>query len=420
MILIKDFTNDDIEYLTKNYKEMTIKQLAKDLNKTKYKISDALKKLGLKKQIHKNWTDEENVFLKENYLTMTNSELAEKLNRSFNSISTQLDRLNLCRNKPWTKEEEKYLIDNFINLSHREIGAYLNRTEQAVRAKCFDMDLYKKEIPWTEYELNFIKENYKELTNKEIAQILNRTENAIHLKASKMGIKKDTYSCNYHFFDTIDTEEKAYWLGFLTADGWISETKEGHKSVGIELQYGDIEHLRKFNKSIEGNYKITDRWRICSVSKNNTKTHNCVIRVYSKLMYDSLCELGFSTDKTYCIGIPLLRKDLIRHYVRGYFDGDGCFTLTNKTFKTNYITASKNFNDDMLNILSQELDIHIKNHSYVNEYETVMYRPDITRNEDKIKFLDYMYKDSTIYLDRKYKKYLKAKEKYDTTESLAV
>ena len=49
-----------------------------------------------------------------------------------------------------------------------------------------------------------------------------------------------------------------------------------------------------------------------------------------------------------------------------------------------------------------------------------MYRPDITKNSDRIKFLDYIYKDSTVYLDRKYKKYLKAKERYNTTKSLAI
>ena len=274
MIKIRNYTNENIEYIKNNYNELTTKQIAQVLNKSESSIYNAIRKLGLKKQIHKSWSDAENLFLEENYLNMSNSELAKTLNRSFNSISTQLDKLNLVKAKSWTEEEEKYLQDNFKELTHKEMGDFLGRTEQAVRAKCFDLNLYKKDIPWSEFELNYIRNNYRETDNCELSKILNRTENAIHLQASRMGLKKYPYHCDYHYFDKIDTEEKAYWLGFLTADGWISKNEETNSAaVGVELQYGDINHLRKFNKSIGGNYQITDRWRTCDIStKDKEKT----------------------------------------------------------------------------------------------------------------------------------------------------
>lgn len=422
MIKIRNYTNEDIEYIKNNYNKLTVKQIAEILSKSENSIYNAIRKLGLKKQVHKSWSDADNIFLKENYLNMSNSDLAKALHRSFNSVSAQLDRLNLVRAKAWTDEEEMYLINNFKQFSHKEIGKALNRTEQAIRAKCFDLNLYKKDVPWTENELDYIKSNYQEISNSELSKVLNRTENAIHLQASRMGLKKYPYYCNYHYFDIIDTEEKAYWLGFLTADGWINQNEATHSAaVGIDLQYSDINHLKKFNKSINGNYQITDRWKSCPISTKDTekKHHICTIRIFSKIMYNSLSLFGFSNNKTYSVKFPDLAPELVRHYIRGYFDGDGCFTITNKTFQTNFVTASEEFKNGLINALNN-IDINISDCSYINKCGTTMYRPDITKNSDRIKFLDYIYKDSTVYLDRKYKKYLKAKEKYNTTKSLAI
>lgn len=306
-------------------------------------------------------------------------------------------------------------------MTHAEIGKILNRTEGAVRAKCFDLNLYKKELPWEEWELNYVKDNYMNMQTREISEYLNRTPNAVKLKAERMGYKKYPYSCDYHYFDNIDTEEKAYWLGFLTADGWISKSnKTGAGVVGIELQYGDIKHLKKFNKSISGNYRITDRWKTCDLSNNtDKKNHMCCIRIYSIKMYEDLEIIGFTNNKSYDFCIPVIDDSLIRHYIRGYFDGDGCLCLSNKSFGVSFITASLRFKDSLLKVLNGN-GFYPKDYSYISDYNnTPMYRPEFTKNSERLRFLDWIYSDSTIYLDRKYKKYLKAKEKYDSLNGLA-
>ena len=282
------------------------------------------------------------------------------------------------------------------------------------------MNLYKKESPWTDWEIEYLKNNYMEMHTRDIANHLNRTMCAIELKARKLGLQKFPYSCNYHFFDAINTEEKAYWLGFLIADGWTNKNPEtGSGTVGIELQYSDINHLKKFNKSIQGNYKINDRWRECGISKSSKKHHTCVIRIYSRLMYDALEKLGFCSDKTYSCNIPELSKNLLPHFIRGYFDGDGIFCLTNKSFHIDFITASENLYTD-LKCLLESLNIKYSVTSQINEFDTFMYRIYINSNSDKIKFLNYIYKDSNIYLERKYKKYLKAIEKYQNNAQVCL
>lgn len=421
MITIRNYTKEEIQYIKNNFANMTIKQIAKTLNKTENSIYNAVRKLGMQKQKHNKWTDDEVAFLRDNYINMTSEEISHYINHSIDAINTMRDRLKLVRNSVWSDGEIELLKNSFETTLFSELSKKLGRTESAIRAKCFDLNLFKN-TPWSDEELDFVRNNYMEMKTSDISQILSRTMNAIELKAARMGLKKYPYTCNYHYFDNIDTEEKAYWLGFLTADGWINKSEKTNAGVtGIELQYGDIEHLRKFNKSIRGNYQITDRWRACSISTKdpNKKHHTCVIRIFSLTMYKTLCNLGFCDNKTYDFCIPEIRKDLVRHYIRGYFDGDGCFTFTNKTFHINFVTASKMLNDDVAKILEFENFNFIKN-SYINDFNTIMYKLDVYRIKDKIKFLDWIYQDCNIYLDRKYKKYLKVKNRYrDNDESLA-
>lgn len=420
MIKIRNYTQEELEYIRENYDDMTAQELAIKLNKSIGSINNATRKMGLIKQLHKPWTVDEIEYLKNNYIEKTSEDIGKYLNRSIQSVNAERDRLGLIRNEQWDKKDVDYLVDNFEKMTHAEMGYVLNRTEQSVRAKCFDLDLFKKELPWTDDEISFVRENYMEMKTSDISKILNRTMNAIELKAARLGLKKYPYTCDYHYFDEIDTEEKAYWLGFLTADGWINKSKKTNAGVtGIELQYGDIGHLKKFNKSISGNYQITDRWRSCTLSKDKEKkNHLCCIRIFSLTMYNSLENKGFSKDKSYDYHIPMLRKDLIRHYIRGYFDGDGCFCYTNKSFSISFITASRMLHEDLLTILAN-IPVTVCINIFENEFGTTMYRPEIYRQQDKINFLDWIYKDANIYLDRKYKKYLKIKNNLNT-QSLAV
>lgn len=415
MITIKNYTQDELKYIKDNYGNMTAKELSIRLNKSIGSINNATRKMGLVKQSHKKWTEQEIDFLKSNYINMTSEEISKYINHSVDAINTMRDRLGLVRNKNWSDEEIQFLKDNFESVLFSELSKTLGRTEGAIRAKCFDLNLFKNS-PWTDDEINFVKENYMEMKTSDISQTLNRTTSAIELKARRLGLKKYPYTCDYHYFDEINTEEKAYWLGFLTADGWINKSDKSNAGVtGIELQYSDIEHLKKFNKSIGGNYKITDRWRTCSLSKDQTKTnHMCSIRIFSLTMYNALINQGFVKNKSYDFHMPHMSEDLIRHYIRGYFDGDGCFTFTNKTFHISFITASKALNNDIVRILNS-VGLNVTENNYVNDFGTTMYRPEIYRQQDKINFLNWIYEDTNIYLDRKYKKYLKIKKHYRDT-----
>ena len=312
----------------------------------------------------------------------------------------------------WTNEEEKYLINNYMTTMYCDIAKILNKTEGAIRAKCFDLNLVKNNA-WASDEIEYLKENYNKKSIKEIAKYLNRTENSVHLKANRNGLKKSPYNCNYDFFKNIDSEEKSYWLGFIASDGWITiNEKSNSGTIGIELQYRDINHLKKFNKSICGNYKIDTLNKTCEVSPYPDRIHKmCRIRIFSIDMVNDLYQFGVTTDKTYNFHIPNIPENLIRHFIRGYFDGDGCVRTRTRKLASgqtveyslcDFSSVDINFLEELRQYIYDKLDIC----SYIYTAESGCGRLCIHKNKHTTAFLNYLYNDAEIYLDRKYEKYL--------------
>lgn len=323
----------------------------------------------------------------------------------------------------WTQEQEKFLIANYLNTDYKSLSNILQKTEGAIRAKCFELKLIKNNR-WSAEEMDFLKENYSKMSKFEIAKYLNRTETSIKVKANKMGIKRYPYICNYNFFKNIDTEEKAYWLGFIYADGWISINQNTNSGVvGIQLQLNDESHLKKFNKSINGNYKIVTGERNCTLSTTNPDKLNeyCQIRIYSIEMVKDLMLYGVNSNKSYNITFPNLQEQLIRHFIRGFFDGDGCVRT-----RIRKLASGKNKKYPSCDISCHEKNFldSIRSHIYSKGINSYIY-PDKTNFRlypsglsDNLSFLDYIYKDSIIYLDRKYKRYQEIK-KYTEQDCLA-
>lgn len=262
----------------------------------------------------------------------------------------------------------------------------------------------KKE--WSKEEIDYILQNYENMSWQEIAKVLNRTPNSVQMKVKRLGLKKYPYYCDKDFFHNIDTEEKAYWLGFIVADGWVKCYKNNSGELGIELKLSDIEHLRKFNKSINGNYKITTRERK-SPFKEGATIQMCGIRVYSIQMVNDLIELGVIPNKSYNTTFPTIPKELISHFIRGYFDGDGSIFLHSKkqqNISLKFTSTCISFLEEIRSILYEQ---GINSYIVVgrSKYSTTDYYDLVfggMANVDKM--LDYMYKDASIYLDRKIQK----------------
>ncbi len=128
------------------------------------------------------------------------------------------------------------------------------------------------------------------------------------------------YFFDEHFFDVIDTEEKAYWLGFITADGTLNKT--GY-SVKITLQRNDRLHLQSFLDALQHTGPVRDH---DTLYQNGVSPMSTVV-ASSKLLHEGLMSRGLMPNKTWVVkpskSVPI---NLLRHYWRGCFDGDGCLT----------------------------------------------------------------------------------------------
>ena len=158
--------------------------------------------------------------------------------------------------------------------------------------------------------------------------------------------KEKKYTCEVTFFEKIDTPEKAYWFGFIAADGNLY-----NKKLQIGLARKDKDHLEKFCKRINFNGQIYK-------DKVNFK-----LIIARKKIFDDLCKLGLTENKTFTINHTLFEKipkEYLAAAMHGYFDGDGSFSILNykkhNLDRTYYLNFCLLGNEDFLLFFKRELE----------------------------------------------------------------
>jgi len=263
---------------------------------------------------------------------------------------------------------------------------------------------------------NLVIKRYDELKNlKKVAKSFNVSLRPVVriLKKNKIELTNRKYDVNHSFFEVIDTEEKAYWLGFLYADGCVRKTKTGSQVV-LKLSIKDEEHLSFFKKNIESEHKIT-YYENKTVSKKGTPStsKNCVIRINSNEMVENLIDKGCTPRKTFTIDYPNIDEKFYKDFIRGYYDGDGNFFYNEKT-KMSAVTivcASDKFRNFLISVMSK-----IPNVGSIHEDKN-KYTIKIVNIFGIVSFMDYIYNGSKICLTRKKEYYERYKEYRRNLES---
>lgn len=306
--------------------------------------------------------------------------------------------------KNWTQEELEFLQDNYNKLSLEDLSRIMGWSESSIKHKAERNDI-KSSRWWTEDEINYLKEHYKDQTYNQLAKHLGRTKTAVDLKINKLGLVKSKYEYDHSFFKEIDTEEKAYWCGFIMADGCVCINEEINScEVGIKLQAGDGEHLKKFNKSLHGNVPVTyfDDWETLPQKTEPTLSKQAQIRLYSEEMFHDLGQYGVIPHKSLIKEFPdNIPEDLMSHYIRGYYDGNGYISSSrNKYIHCGFSTGSLKFAQGLVAYLEKK-DIRL---SVYPSKTSHCFKISIKGMANVNNFLNYIYSDSTIYLDRKFQK----------------
>ena len=197
------------------------------------------------------------------------------------------------------------------------------------------------------------------------------------------------------YFKNIDGPKKAYWLGFICADGYVS--KDGGK---VSICVKDLEILEKFKKDIGSGHKISE---IKNFDKRTGKWQNeYSIQITNNLFTENVIKHGITNKKTDSLKFPEMDEEYWPYFIAGLFDGDGCVCKVNGQ---NGIRCSLISTEEILNkideILFNKFSVKPCKHHKVsknkkNVYEQYWYKESET-------FLNYIYSGKRdTYLSRKY------------------
>lgn len=208
------------------------------------------------------------------------------------------------------------------------------------------------------------------------------------------------FHCNSHYFDEIDTPEKAYWFGFLCADGYITRPH----SLGISIHTNDREHLEQFRNDIAYDGHISNY----TVNKGGyTNTPYSRILISDPHLTEALINHGCIKHKSLQLQFPTeehVPKDLQWHFVRGYFDGDGSLTYLSHNQHKLSITSTQEMLTGILNLWGvSHLKLYRKPQH--KERDINSYSLCVGGNQQVYRILQSLYQDATRYLLRKYQKY---------------
>jgi len=162
--------------------------------------------------------------------------------------------------------------------------------------------------PWSESDVAFLTENYSRLGGKGVAQVLGRSHGAVKVKASLLGLRR--FQDDISFF-TKWTNESAYVIGLWAADGYAN-VRPG-KGVAVSITQKEKEILLKIKE-------LVGRGCLYYIWQNDSHRYT----LHSRALYDHLCKV-FGQDvsrKSKTLQWPDIPDKYVRHFVRGYCDGD--------------------------------------------------------------------------------------------------
>lgn len=197
-----------------------------------------------------------------------------------------------------------------------------------------------------------------------------------------------------YIFDLINTPEKAYWLGFIFADGYVSKENNFELSLAVK----DLNHLNKFKNFIKFGGKIYI----------DEKVGRCRLQFQDSQIVNSLKKTGCINKKSLVLKFPEIDECLYSHFIRGYFDGDGHVTNPENSIAVS-IVGTLEFLQSVHNILNIP--------KYKIKHRQVKHSPEVYisefSGEDARNFGRFIYNNSNVHLERKYERFIKHLDKHE-------
>lgn len=298
---------------------------------------------------------------------------------------------------PISNEQELEIIDLFLNhkISLRKIAQKYNRKSYefiyAILSK-YNIDTKRRHIAnkiRIEDIPNIIQlYQEKQISARQIAKQYLVSGDVIRRVLIDNGIEiKRHYGQTFdeHYFDNIDTPNKAYLLGFLYADGCVNK----NNVISFTLHRNDKEILEMYASELKATNQITD-----VKNKPHVRLAFC-----SKHMCNTLMSLGCGHNKTSSLKFPDIPEIYKYDFIRGFMDGDGCISIK-KQGTHKYISLSFTGTEDMMNALN----VIFKTNNPISFYRNA-YALHIGKRTDVMRILNNIYKNAELYMTRKFNKY---------------
>lgn len=242
---------------------------------------------------------------------------------------------------------------------------------------------------WTDEEVAYLVDNYEYNSINSIASHLNRGYGSVAYKANTLSLKRRyIYSCNLPFFDTW-TEKLAYVCGIVLSDGHVDCNR--HRVI-IKMCDKDVINKIKEVSECTGN--------ICIHHSVNKDSYSIEFGMKVWLFFRNILE--FDNHKSYTAAYPKNIPNVYNNsFIRGIFDGDGWLYLKKSTgCPTVGIAGTLKIVSAIKNICGIQGSIYAKENIFILIYN----------GNFAINFLNYIYDNASIYMDRKYDKYLNVLE----------
>ena len=251
--------------------------------------------------------------------------------------------------------------------------------------------------------LECVKQLYNKGKNAdEIGELVGRSGWTIRkwLNEANVFVSRRTNIKNVNFFQDINTEEKAYWLGFIYADGCILKGK----ILDIGLSKKDSEHLQKLSDIFD-----VALYFYSPISSQTGKTYESVrLVIRSKKVYNDLVDHGIEERKTYSKTTQILTyisTDLLHHFIRGYFDGDGYVGYQDnnkKHCKFNLLGTH-----DFMSKVQKIMENNISNLSKIAivENSDILCSLNYGKHNNFKQIYKWLYIDAVVWLERKRNKF---------------
>jgi intein/homing endonuclease len=261
------------------------------------------------------------------------------------------------------------------------------------------------------------------LNHSKIAKHLNIPEKVFSEMVRYFNIKtvskKSTKKVNHNYFKQINNENKAYILGFLIADGCVSiEPKKRNnviysysKRIIFVNSIDDLESISFIKNEISPESKISN-----SHNKKGAlnRKPQLSLKINSSEIVDDLIKMNINPRKTQDVNFKFdfnfIKKECIRHFIRGFFDGDGWISINqNRYYILGFVFTSFDFANQIKNIIEKELNIKGSIQEYqcknMKTYNLSFYLG-TKENQSLQKVFNYLYDNSNIFLSRKKNKFL--------------